>query len=184
MEIAIVYKAKRPALIKLSLVNRDIEKNAFEDRCNIFKRQHGLDGCGLFGFRGYDGSRTVEGATLKPGMDLPEGWRWELTSKGGRIRPAKKTQEGKRIAKDMEALSMGPTKYPGVPTLLFSENHAVYPHVHNVGDKYFLILSKEPMPDVLINEEIDLDIWEKTPTSNYYLALEELEAQAKKWKSK
>lgn len=167
MTVAVAFKAKRPALLADYLSQRELVVSAFNSRVEAFKESVG--GRDPFGTRFFDGGHTIEGYRAeKRGEDLPAGWRFS----GARLDvvPAKRTPEGKQIAKELAALHLKGDKYPGAPSIMYGENHSIFPRVNKVGDDYYLTLSKVPLSDIGV--DLDRDVWEPVKLSAYHAALE------------
>lgn len=173
MTVAAAYKAKRPDLLADYLAQRELEVADFNSRVTTF--QESVGGRIPFGTRFFDGGHTIEGYRAeKYGEDLPAGWRFN----GARLDvvPAKRTPEGKEIAKQLTSLTLKGDKFPGAPAIMFADGHSLFPRVNKVGDDYFLTLSKVPLTDIGV--DLDPEVWEAVKLSAYHAALEDAEASA------
>lgn len=164
--VAVAFKAKQPALIAAYLAAREVAVADFHTKADAFKESIG--GHELFGTAFFDGGWAVRGFnTPNSFMELPAGWRRE-----GRLTavPAKRTPEGKEHAKALAGLRLAGNTYPGCPNTLHAEGFAVFPRVNQVGDDYFLTLSKVPLDEA--SNALDPEVWEPMKLSAYHAALE------------
>lgn len=170
---AVAFKAKQPTLIADYLAAREATKADFNNRVTAF--QESVGGRTPFGTRFFDGGHTIEGFRAeKYGEDLPAGWRFN----GSRLDvvPAKRTAEGKAIAKQLAELALPGDKFPGAPRIMHAEDHALFPRVTKAGDDYYLTLSKAPLTDIGV--DLDPEIWEPVKLSAFHTALEQTEVLA------
>lgn len=168
--VAVAFKAKQPTLLADYLAAREATKADFNTRVAAF--QESVGGRTPFGTRFFDGGHSIEGYRAeKYGEDLPAGWRFN----GARLDvvPAKRTAEGKEIARQLSALTLKGDTYPGAPAIMYSESHSIFPRVNKVGDDYFLTLSKVPLGDIGV--DLDPEVWEPVKLSVYHAALESVE---------
>lgn len=173
MTVAAAYKATRPDLLADYLTAREAEVADFNTRVAAF--QDSVGGRTPFGTRFFDGGHSIEGYRAKAyGEELPAGWRFN----GSRLDvvPAKRTPEGKAIAKQLAELTLKGDKFPGAPAIMFAEGHSLFPRVNKVGQDYYLTLSMVPITDVGI--DLDPALWEPVKLSAYHAALEQTEVVA------
>lgn len=174
MTVAVAFKTKQPELIADYLAAREEAVAAFNTKVDAFKATIG--GREVFGIRFFDGGFSVSGyRAVKYGEDLPAGWRYDGAKKD--VVPAKRTPEGKELAKTLATLYLPGNSYPGCPDILFAEGFSVFPRVNKVGDDYYLTLSKT-LRDEKANE-IDPEVWEPVKLSAYHAAIEDAEALVK-----
>ena len=106
--------------------------------------------------------------------ELPAGWRRDGSSNRGV--PAKRTPEGKEIAKEVDGLTLAGNHYPGSPRILHTDmvdgqGNVIFPRVEQVGEEYFLTLSLTPEDSD--RSRMDPERWEPVKLSAYFLAVEE-----------
>jgi hypothetical protein len=173
MTVAAAFKAKQPTLLTEYLTNREAEVADFNVRVAVF--QESVGGRTPFGTRFFDGGHSIEGYRAKAyGEELPAGWRFN----GSRLDvvPAKRTAEGKEIARQLKALTLKGDKFPGAPAIMFADSHSLFPRVSKVGEDYYLTLSMAPLTDIGV--DLDPDLWEPVKLSTYHAVLEQADTFA------
>lgn len=166
MTVAAAFKTIQPDLIAGYLAERTTITAAWREKVDAFKESIG--GRELFGTAFFDGGWAIAGFhTNNSFEDIPAGWRRE-----GRLNavPAKRTPEGKEIAATLAGLRLPGNTYPGAPNMMFSEGHSLYPRVSQIGDTYYLTVSKTPRDEKA--NTLDPEIWEPVKLSEYHAALE------------
>lgn len=170
---AVVFKSRQPEVIAAYLAEREVKEEVFQSATQAFEEKVG--GRKLFGTRFFDGGFSVFGYNMESyNEDLPEGWRRD--GRTMRAVPAKRTPEGKEIAKELGKLRLAGNHYPGAPRELHTESvdgqgFMLFPRVEQVGDEYFLTVSMEPKASEM--ERLDPEHWEQAKLSTYFLAVEE-----------
>lgn len=128
----------------------------------------------LFGIRHYAGGFTIQGfRTDKTAEDLPVGWR--LDRKAGGAVPDKRTPEGKAVAEKLSTLTMPDLVFPGFPNRCHIEGWALHPRLEVLGDKAFMVLTREATTEEIAGWDIDATLWVQAKASSYYLAKEAAE---------
>jgi hypothetical protein len=173
MNVAVAFKTNQPSLIADYLAAREEAVAEFNAKVEAFKATIG--GRQMFGTRFFDGGFAISGYRAeKYGEELPAGWRFDGAKKD--VVPAKRTPEGKEIAKTLSGLHLAGDSYPGCPDMLFTEGFSIFPRVAKVGDDFFLTLSKVPNDEP--RNAMDPMIWEPVKLSEYHAALEAAELLA------
>lgn len=174
MEVGIVFECQKPELMVECTRQRELQFAKFTKEATEFKERHGLKA--LSGFVGHAGERFIDGGIIERDGMVPDGWRVD-TSSGFRVYPKRSIIIGRETYEQMRLLKLDKYTYPGFPTIMFSEDHSIYPHVHKVGDKWFMVLSRPPMREDPALDAIDMDIWKPVRISSYYQAIEFMEDQ-------
>lgn len=152
---------------------REIQVGLYNASCEAFRETIG--GRNLVGIRFYRGGFQVTGFQMESYREaLPKGWRQE----GGTNNavPAKRTAEGKAIAKDMQELYLPDCNHPGVPKHLHCEGFSIFPSVTKIGTDWWLTMSKQPYEKDM--EQFDSELWRPARLSEFYAAKEAAEVTA------
>lgn len=173
MTVAVAFKTKQPALIADYFAAREATVAEWHTKVDAFKASVGdLE---VVGIRFFDGGFSVSGfRAAKYGDELPAGWRFDGAKKD--VVPAKRTPEGKEAAKSLDGLRLAGNSYPGAPDIMFADGFSLFPRVEQVGDDFYLTLSKAPLAER--GNSLDPDIWEPVKLSEYHAALEAAELVA------
>lgn len=167
MTVAAAFKTRQPALIANYLAAREVDVTEFNAKVDAFKATIG--GREVFGIRFFDGGFSISGyRAVKYGEDLPPGWRFDGAKKD--VVPAKRTPEGKEIAKTLAGLRLKGNSYPGAPDIMFADGFSLFPHVEKIGDDFYLTVSRAPLSER--GNNLDPEIWEPVKLSEYHAALE------------
>lgn len=167
MTVAIAFKTKQPHLIADYLAAREATVADWHAKVDTFKASVG--NCEVVGTRFFDGGFGVTGfRAAKDSDELPAGWRFDGSKKD--VVPARRTPEGKAHAITLIGLRLPGNSYPGAPDIMFAEGFSLFPRVEQIGDDFYLTLSKAPLAER--GNDLDPAVWEPVKLSEYHAALE------------
>lgn len=172
----VVFRCKQPLVLNAYDTQRDVDIAVFKAACDQYKLAVG-NVAALHGIQFYDGGFAVTGWRQQDAsLPLPIGWRRDGASY--RIMPAKRTAEGKALARELNSLELKGNTYPGVPNVLATgtvngQGFHIFPRTEKTGDDWWLTLSKMPCNRDLA--KIDREFWEPAKLSEYYAAKEAAE---------
>lgn len=125
---------------------------------------------------GFD-TRYVKGYVPNGYYDDPlPGFRLDTKNPNWRL-PAKKTEEGKAMAKRLNAIRFVEPRDPGLPDIISGVGFFGAFRVSKLGEHYYATVNFECKKKEL-DKEVDTLRWEQIPLSEYYRALEDSEAAA------
>lgn len=169
---AVVWKSTRPEEVTLYEASRLAEREAFDARVKTFKAARA--GGPSVGIAGYDTSWTITGYAIPANTAPLPGWRREGTS--NRAVPAKRTAEGKEIARELDTLRLPGNHYPGMPWNFTSEpdwadqEYAMWPFLEQIGEDFYVSVGWTPRARDMAR--VDLELWEPVKLSEYHAAVE------------
>lgn len=165
---AVAMKCLDPQKLDDWQAARDIVTAEYDAKCAEFQKTIG--GKNLIGSRFFKGGFQVTGFDWgsHKSEGLPAGWRLEQYSSFAV--PAKRTAEGKAIAKQLRELYLPDNDHPGVPRHLHCAGFSIFPTVRKVGADWWLTMSKQPYETDM--EQFDPTIWAVAKLSEYYAAVE------------
>ena len=165
---AVAMKCLKPQILDDWQADREIQIADYDAECEAFRET--VNGADLIGTQFFKGGFQVTGYKMKTyNEELPVGWRREANS--WNAVPAKRTPEGKAIAKQLTTLSLADNDHPGVPNWLHCEGFSIFPSVEKIGDGWWLTMSKKPYDKDM--EGFDSTIWAPAKLSEYYAAKEQ-----------
>lgn len=172
MSAEVVYKCKDNALLDEYAAKREALEERWRNGFNQYKAALGVEG--LHGIHYYDGGWFFEGYLIPNGQEPQEGWRRDSRRRGVAV-PAKRTELGKALARELASLNLKGNTYPGVPNVLHSETvngqgYSIFPRTEKLGGVWWLTLSKTPRQAGA--DRIDPETWEPAKLSEYHAARE------------
>lgn len=167
------FKATHPQTIADWHAQREADREQFTRSCKSFAAEYGRDSM-IYRLSGFADSYTAFAVGLPGGGEVPAGWRKD--AKTGYIVPAKRTEEGKRIAERINALHYL-SYLPGLPQVASNETDPATGEgliggfaIEHIGDDWYATLSFEP--DNLTLNQIDAALWQRVPLSQFHAAQE------------
>ncbi|MFC3984927.1 hypothetical protein [Streptosporangium jomthongense] len=161
-----VYRSSSSDILKIwDDANSDVRD--WHDQIDAFLDEHGLTGRSVF-------IDTAFGRPCGVGhndSDVPHGWRVHRTH--GYLVPRLTTKEGKLLSVRLGALTRPDPRdqVPGMPKNCIAEGAFMTCGMRPMGGALYVTWPR-PIPE----KQVDLTIWEKTKLSEYYAALEAIEA--------
>lgn len=170
MSAAAVYRCLDNARLSEYAERREVLESRW--RAGMAQYKLALGGVELHGISFYDGGWSIRGYVMKDWEDLQHGWRRDGRSLNAV--PAKRTEDGKALARELRSLDLPGNKYPGVPDVLHTptvngQGYMVFPRTELLGDQWWLTLSMAPDDS---RNGIDPQLWTPAKLSEYHAAKE------------
>ena len=170
--IAAVFKCVDTPVMDSHSANRKVVVDRWKAAFNQYKVALGVEG--LHGIEFYDGGWTFNGYLIPAGQEPQHGWRRD-SKRWDHALPAKRTEEGRALARELSSLDLPGITYPGVPNILHSETvdglgYSIFPRAEKIGHAWWLTLSKVPRQTDAA--KISAEVWESAKLSEYFAAKE------------
>lgn len=174
------YRSLRPEITKAAVIEAREARNAAIDRLTQYTEDRFGPNLAAMTFQAFDGSFWPTGFVVEQGITarhaVPTGMRYD--SKKNQIVPAKRTEEGKALVKELDSYGFSHPFIDGLGGVICGFNGD--PNDRYNQARYFLGWTFEVLgehvfavlPVEHLDDRCDLTSWVKVPMSEYWSAKE------------